>query len=108
MRDGLYKVQFRTPLGLGNGVVYAKDGKMWGGDSGMYYVGSYTDEGGKLHATVAIDRHVSVPGTISVFGVDKATINLVGNVSGNTIAAEGSSPQAPGVRFSASLAHISD
>lgn len=108
MRDGLYKVQFSTPLGVGFGVVYANGGKMWGGDAGIYYLGTYSDVNGDLTATVRIDRHASFPGSMSVFGIDKATINLTGKVQGNSVVADGTSPQAPGVKFKANLSHISD
>lgn len=108
MKDGLYKVFFQTPLGIGAGVVFAKDGRMWGGDSSIYYVGTFSEENGELTATVDIDEHTKVPGMASVFGVANATIVLSGTVNGGIITAKGTSPQAPGISFSATLTHISD
>jgi hypothetical protein len=108
MRNGLYRVHFQTPLGMGAGVVHAVDGRMWGGDAGLYYVGTYTTDGDRLNATVATERHTNHPGVVSVFGVDKVTINLDGQIAGDSVNAKGSSPQAPGVGFSASLTRISD
>ncbi|SDN85104.1 T3SS negative regulator,GrlR [Ensifer sp. YR511] len=108
MRNGLYRVHFQTPLGSGAGVVHAIDGKMWGGDAGLYYVGSYTTVGDRLTAVVTTDRHTAHNGVTSVFGVDKATINLDGRVSGDNISAKGTSPQAPGINFTAELSRVSD
>ena len=107
MREGLYKVEFSTPLGMGYGVVHAKGGKMLGGDSSMYYVGSYTVESGTLTATIKVDRHSPALQT-TVFGRDNVTIHVAGKVNGNAIAAKGTSPQAPGIGFQANLTHISD
>lgn len=108
MRNGLYSVQFQTPLGIGAGVVHAVDGKMWGGDASIFYLGSYTTDGDSLKATVQIDRHNRISGQPSVFGVDKATINLEGQVSGDSATTKGSSPQAPGLGFTATLNRIAE
>lgn len=108
MRNGLYSVHFQTPLGMGAGVVHALDGRMWGGDAGLYYVGTYSTDGDKLTATVTTDRHTPRGDITSVFGVDKATIQLDGLVSGDSIATNGTSPQAPGINFTAKLERISD
>jgi hypothetical protein len=56
MRDGLYKVYFETPLGANFGVVHAVDGKIWGGDSSMFYVGSYVTRGNEITAHVALTK----------------------------------------------------
>jgi hypothetical protein len=109
MRDGLYKVQFTTQIGQGAGVFYARDGRMWGGDAGLYYVGTYEeDSDGNLTATVKTDRHDRNPGIRSVFGVDKVTITLRGKVAGDAAACKGTAAEAPGVEFDAVIARISD
>jgi hypothetical protein len=108
MREGLYKVQFQTQLGAGAGVAVARDGKMWGGDSGIFYTGTYKDEGGTITASVAIDRHTKHPGIASVFGVDRANITLTGKDTGSTITMTGKAAQAPGVSFQAILTHLAD
>jgi hypothetical protein len=41
MQTGLYKVNFKTPLGLGAGVVVLENGMIRGGDSSMFYRGTY-------------------------------------------------------------------
>ncbi|WP_105403437.1 GrlR family regulatory protein [Neorhizobium sp. T7_12] len=108
MRNGLYKVQFQTPNDIGYGVVFAQDGKMWGGDSAIYYVGSYSLDGDTLTATVKTDVHSKYPGSGSVFGKDQVTIQITGTVNGDTINARGSSPQAPGIGFNATMTRLAD
>jgi hypothetical protein len=108
MRDGLYKVQFQTPRGMGTGVVYAQAGKMWGGDAALYYVGTYTQSGENLSAHVETNRHSQVPGVVPVFGIDKVTIKLEGSVKGDTVTCQGTAAQAPSVTFQAVLNRISD
>ena len=107
MLDGLYKVEFHTPLGAGSGVVHALGGRMWGGDAGIAYVGSYRVSDTKMTATVSTSRHTQT-GYGNVFGKDSVTISLEGTVNGNTITCAGTSPQAPGVNFTAKLTKISD
>jgi len=107
MRDGLYRVHFETPSGKGAGVVYIQGGKLWGGDSGLYYVGNYIETGTQLTATVKTNRHSQFPGVISVFGRDQVTIKLVGTVKGDTVTCTGTAAEAPGVTFKAVLSRIS-
>ncbi|HZR88564.1 MAG TPA: GrlR family regulatory protein [Bradyrhizobium sp.] len=106
MKDGLYAVEFRTPLGSGTGVVTLINGNLSGGDSLMYYTGAYSLEGDAFTAKVKTGRHAHIPGFSSVFGRDQVTINLKGNVTGDTMTATGSSADAPGVTFSAKLTLI--
>src|SRR3569832_762146 len=73
MRDGLYRADFRTRRGSGSGVVHAQDGKMWGGDAQMYYVGSYSMNGRRITAQVTATRHTQRAIDASVFGLDKVT-----------------------------------
>lgn len=108
MLEGLYKVQFQTPLGLGSGVVYAKDGRLWGGDSIIYYIGTYDVRDNQLTAIVSINKHSNISGFGSVFGVDRATITLSGRVEGDNIVTRGSAREAPGIPFDAHLTRLSD
>jgi hypothetical protein len=106
MRDGLYKVEFKTPLGAGSGVVHVQGGKLWGGDTGMFYVGSFTQSGDQISATVRTGRHTA--NSTSVFGQDRVEISLTGKASGDVADLIGQAPQAPNVRLSAVLTRISD
>jgi hypothetical protein len=106
LSDGLYKVGFQTPIGAGAGVVYLSGGKMWGGDSSIYYVGTYTQSGNQFNASVATNRHTA--GLTSVFGIDRVHISLSGQIDGNSATMQGTAAEAPRVIFQAILTKISD
>lgn len=108
MKDGLYKVHFKTPAGQGAGVVILTGGKLRGGDSSIYYSGNYAIAGDQFTAQVATDAHTKFPGIASVFGVDRVTISLTGKVAGDSAQMSGTAPEAPGLSFQATLTRISD
>lgn len=108
MQEGLYKVVFETQRGAGAGCVVLADGRIRGGDAGMYYVGTYELSGSEIRSNLTVDRHTNFPGMVSVFGVDKVQVLLVGKVEGHTIEAQGSAPQAPGLTFRARLTLIAE
>lgn len=89
---------------MGAGVVFAQDGKMYGGDSGIYYLGAYRAANGQMQAQVHINRHTYDPNIVSVFGKDQVTIDIVGSYDNqNNVKCTGTSAQAPGVPFTAEL-----
>jgi hypothetical protein len=109
MKNGLYKVEFVTPLGQGAGVVVLDNGLIRGGDSGLFYTGSYTLNGETFSAEIATDRHTHHKNLQSTLGVDQAILNLTGKIESDTRAAfAGTSPQAPGVSFQATLTRLCD
>ena len=104
MEDGLYRVQFQTPIGMGAGVVVLQGGTLRGGDSGMYYVGTYHVDGENLTATVNTNRHTA--NLQSVFGQDQVEIHLQGKIQNDTATVTGNSAQAPGIAFTAILTKL--
>ena len=53
--DGFWTVHFsRTGDSAGSGVVIFHKGKLFGGETGFYYIGTYTSEGNVLKARVMI------------------------------------------------------
>lgn len=106
MQDGLYRVRFTTPLGQGAGVLVLRDGRIQGGDSTMYYVGTFSLQGGQAKASVKAVQHTTEAGRSSVFGVSEATITLSGTANGGHARLVGTAVQAPGVRFEAELAML--
>jgi len=102
--DGLYKVNFNTPLGAGAGVVVLRDGKIQGGDSSIAYLGSYNLNNGYFSGSVKTKRHSN--GLPSVFGVDEVEIRIEGEMKGGRATLKGSSPQRPGVGFQATIERI--
>jgi hypothetical protein len=106
--NGLYKAHFRTPLGEGFGVVHLLDGKLRGGDSSIYYVGSYIQDGDQFSANIATDTHSVTPGIRPVFGKDQVNITVSGTVSGETVQMTGSAAEVPGVSFQSTLIRLCD
>jgi hypothetical protein len=104
MQDGLYRVEFGTPLGAGAGVVALQGGKLRGGDSSMYYVGTFTEAGNQ--ATAQVESHRHTPGLASVLGRDDAHISLRGTVQGNSARMTGTAREAPGVNLSVTLTFL--
>lgn len=108
MKNGLYKVHFQTPLGQGTGVVVVNNGRLSGGDSLMYYSGTYEESGNKFNANVLSAKHSTIPGMQSVFGKDRVNIKLSGSSTESSAVCKGSSPDAPGISFSAELSRLCD
>lgn len=108
MQNGLYKASFSTPFGSGDGVVYMRDGQLWGGDSMMFYRGTYTVSGNKLSAEVKSEVHSKTPGMVSVFGADRVAITAVGAHTGTQATLSGTAPQAPGVTLLVKLNKLTD
>jgi hypothetical protein len=98
MRDGLYKVAFQTAAGSGAGVAVLESGTIRGGDSMMFYTGTFSEAGSQFTARVLSKKHSNVPGMGSVFGRDEVNISL------NTATVHGTAVEAPGVTFLATLA----
>lgn len=99
MRNGLYRVHFQTPRGGGAGVVALQDGKISGGDSRIYYTGTYSESGVQFTAQVKTDAHTPTPGMVSVFGVDRVNITLKGTSTGDSAQLTGTAAEAPGSVF---------
>jgi len=108
LRDGLYRVGFQTPVGAGAGILYLAGGKLRGGDSYLYYIGTYTQRDDEFLADVTTNRHT--PGFDSVFGIDRVHIKLRGTSNPASSAAQmtGSAVEAPGVIFQAILTLLSE
>jgi len=108
LQEGLYKVEFHTVHGTGNGVLYATAGKLRGGNSGFAFVGNYVRKGQEIHVKVSTLRHNHDPALKPLFGNDMITLTLKGIEHGDMVDFEGSALQLPGVTFKAILTRISD
>ncbi len=84
IRDGLYSAQFSSPLGSGSGVVVVSGNQFRGGDAGMAYVGTVSEQGGKLLAGMRTFRHTHVPGSGSVLGNDDTQVALIGQADNDS------------------------
>jgi hypothetical protein len=108
LQEGLYKVEFHTVHGTGNGVLYATSGKLRGGNSGFAFIGNYTRKGDEIHVKISTLRHNPDPGFKPLFGTDMITLTLKGAENGEMVDFEGTALQMPGVSFRATLTRISD
>ena len=97
---------FKTPIGEGAGVVILQDGTLRGGDSGMFYIGTYKMTGTAFEATVRTGRHTGAMD--SVLGVDNANLSLKGTFSGNAANLNGTAREAPGIAFQAVISRLGD
>lgn len=104
MKNGLYKVEFQTPVGAGAGVVTLADGIIAGGDSGIYYTGSFSMNGDNITAKVRTGRHTE--GLDSVFGTDNLNITMNGKVSGGSANFTATATEVPGVTLQGRLSKI--
>lgn len=108
LHPGLYKVNFRTPLGEGIGIVNLQEGKLRGGDAVYAWVGSYEEPDGSFIANLSIFKHTTGEAAASVFGVEKAEVRLTGIPDGPEFKLEGSSDAAPDLHFEADLTKVAD
>jgi hypothetical protein len=106
LENGNYSAWFRTSLGEGTGVVMLKDGEITGGDTVLAYTGSYSQDGNVFTVDIATKRHT--PGQLSVFGIDNVDLTLVGKSTPTVASCRGTSRQAPGMAFGATLIRITD
>ncbi len=89
MIEGMFKAAFSTALGTGNGIVVLRGGKIEGGDSSVYYTGTYSQIGDDFSA----DLHTTTyaPGSgINLFGARNASATVKGSVKGEIITGSGS------------------
>ncbi len=99
---GLYVAKFRTPLDGASGVIFVDGQSVYGGDSGMYYVGEISGTEKRIEVRLHVRQHDMTK--LSVFG-DFSAVNLTltGKRKGSSYVFEGRSDEAPALRFEATL-----
>ncbi|WP_027582345.1 hypothetical protein [Bradyrhizobium sp. Ai1a-2] len=109
MLQGLYKFSFRTVRGTGCGVMFATaSGKLYGGNSGSSFIGSYTEEGGIISCELKTSRHNYDPDYAPMFAVDNVVMTFKGAHRGDEVHFEGETAALPGIVFTAILTPIND
>ncbi|MBS1717792.1 MAG: hypothetical protein JSS72_08680 [Armatimonadetes bacterium] len=91
--EGFWTCTFEGIQGFGTGVVVLIGGKLFGGDTGYTYTGSYTVSGSTLEAKVHVEQYVG--GIPSVMGQTNFNLELRGAANGNQIVIAGSVPGTP-------------
>ena len=89
MLSGVYRVSFRGLSGAGKGIIYAKDGRIVGGDSWYVYGGIFDITGDWVSATIhVINDEPSSSGTFG--GLTDFIITISGRASRRGFELEGS------------------
>ena len=107
--DGFYSIEFMTPLGSGGGVVVLRDGQARGGDSMMYYTGTYSQHGDQMAAELHILTHAVYRGATSVFGdIHGAHLSLRGRIIRGRITGVAHAAEVPNVGMTFTLTFLGD
>jgi len=89
MVDGFWIVQYEGMQGNGGGVAMFIKGKLFGGDTGYTYMGSYQTQGDSLKADVMVRNFLpDIPNVTGVVG--DFELKLDGKIEGDVIRATGS------------------
>jgi T3SS negative regulator,GrlR len=72
--EGFWLVEFKGVKGFGGGAVTLIHGKVFGGDSGFMYSGTYNEQGNTMTAKIHVKR--AFPGTASVMGQENSIWSL--------------------------------
>jgi hypothetical protein len=111
MEEGLWTAIFSSggPIS-GGGVVYLADGKLIGGDSQFYYVGTYTFDVNTQHLQAQATVIPFVSGAISIFGIEVPRYELVlsGRLQDSEASISGSVADFPNLRLNVKLVKRAD
>ena len=109
MFEGFYKVRFQLNAAVGRSVMYARAGKMLGGNSAFAHIGTYQKE---ADGTVAIEiqtvRHNPDPAYRAMAGTDDATLLAKGTADGDLYRFAGHLKELPGAVFSSVMTPIEE
>jgi hypothetical protein len=103
MYEGFYAIAFQAGENKGHGVLHLNEGRVRGGDSLLFYLGTYTLDGDNLTAEIKTDAHAKIPGMRALFGRDVIHLTLRGSFTGDEAKLIGIAKEAPSVKFVASL-----
>jgi hypothetical protein len=107
MVEGFWIVQYEGMKGNGGGVAMFIKGKVFGGDTGYTYLGSYQTQGNAVKAHVMV--HNFLPNIPSVLGVvGDFELNIDGKLEGDVIRGTGSLPNEQSVGIALKLTKKAD
>lgn len=96
---GFYTVRFQVNEAGGRGVMYARDGKMLGGNSAFAHIGTYDEVDGEIATEIKTVRHNPDPNYRALAGTDDATLIARGKPDGDRYRFEGALKELPGAIF---------
>ena len=82
--EGLWTASMFAPGQFGAGVVVFETGRVFGGDSSMYYTGSYQINGRQLLGLVRVRKHHDIPGIVPFAGMDDAEFQIEATMVADT------------------------
>lgn len=89
MIDGFWIVQYEGMRGNGGGVVVFTKGRLFGGDTGYTYLGSYKTDGKSVSAEVLVRAFLpNIPSVLGVAG--DFDLKIQGQLEGDVIRGTGS------------------
>ncbi|MEH2533849.1 hypothetical protein V1277_006855 [Bradyrhizobium sp. AZCC 1588] len=104
--EGFYKVRFQLGAAVGRSVMYARGGKMLGGNSAFAHIGSYEKRDDGVDIVIQTVRHNPDPNYRAMAGTDDATLLAKGRADGNLYHFEGGLKELPGVAFQSVMTPI--
>jgi hypothetical protein len=107
--EGFYKVRFQLNATVGRSVMYARDGRMLGGNSAFAHIGTYREEAdGAIAIEIKTVRHNPDPNYRAMAGTDDATLLARGRPDGDLYRFEGGLKELPGAVFSSVMTPIEE
>ena len=108
MFEGFYKVRFQLAEAVGRSVMYARDGRMLGGNSAFAHIGTYEKRDDGIAIEITTVRHNPDPNYRAMAGTDDATLLARGQADGALYRFEGGLRELPGVKFQSVMTPIED
>ena len=106
MFEGFYKVRFQLGAAVGRSVMYARDGRMLGGNSAFAHIGTYEKRDDSIDIVIQTVRHNPDPSYRAMAGTDDATLLAKGRADGVLYRFEGGLKELPGVAFQSVMTPI--
>src|SRR4029453_673011 len=97
--EGFYKVRFQLGAAVGRSVMYARDGRMLGGNSAFAHIGTYEKRDYTVYVLIQTVRHNPDPNYRAMAGTDDATLLAKGRADGDLYRFEGGLKELPGAGF---------
>ena len=109
MFGGFHTVRFQLNEAVGRSVMYARAGRMLGGNSAFAHIGTFEDVGGgEVAAEVRTVRHNFDPAFAPLAGTDDATLRASGKPDGGIYRFEGRLNEVPGAIFQAVMTPVEE
>jgi hypothetical protein len=105
---GFYTVRFQIDDAVGRSVMYARDGKMLGGNSAFAHIGTYEEVGEEIVTEIKTVRHNPDLTQRPMAGEDDATLNARGSADGKLYRFEGSLNTMPGALFKSVMTPVEE